>query len=118
MTEWAPHELAPMPPPIVARLLVVGSMGYCSPYWATALLRWFTTSPGWTNAERPSVRTSSTRFMYLEKSITMAWFTVLPARLVPPPRGRTGSPWRWARCITCATSSADRGSTTATGSIW
>ena len=34
----------------------------------------------------------STRFMYLQKSITSAAPTVCPASAVPPPRGRTGTP--------------------------
>ena len=43
--------------------------------------------------------------------------TVCPARLVPAPRGRTGTPSRAATATAAATSSASRGKATAEGSI-
>ena len=74
--------------------------------------------PGCTRAQRSSSLTSSTWFMYLLKSITMAWLTVCPAKLVPPERGRTGTWLSRATSITARTSSTLRGMTTPTGCIW
>ena len=73
--------------------------------------------PGWTRAQRSSGFTSRTPRMYLLKSMTMAWFTVWPARLVPPHLGRTGTRFLPATSMTARTSSALRGTTTPTGSI-
>ena len=56
--------------------------------------------------------------MYFEKSSTTAWLTVCPMRLVPPPRGRTGTLYRLASSSTARTSSFERGSTTPIGSTW
>jgi hypothetical protein len=39
-------------------------------------------------------------------------------RLVPPPRGRTGTLYRFASSSTAWTSSFERGSTTPIGSTW
>ena len=118
MTEWAPQVLLPMPPPTQARLAVVGSGAYwrpCGPIWRVS---WSRMMPGWTRAHCSSAFTSSTLFRYLLKSITMAWLTVWPARLVPPERGSTGMPSRAANSTTACTSAEERGMTTPTGSIW
>ena len=56
--------------------------------------------------------------MCLEKSSTTASLTVWPMRLVPPPRGRTGTLYRFASSSTARTSSFERGSTTPIGSTW
>ena len=53
-----------------------------------------------------------------EKSITIALPTVCPARLVPPPLGRTGILYFFASCIVLITSSCVLGKTIPTGSIW
>ena len=74
--------------------------------------------PGWVRAQPSSAFTSTTFRMYLEKSMITDWPTVWPARLVPPPLGSTDTPWRLAVSTTAITSSALRGSTTPTGSIW
>jgi len=56
--------------------------------------------------------------MNIEKSRTTAWLTVWPARLVPPPRGSTGT-WYWlASSRTAWTSAVVRGRTTPMGSTW
>ena len=55
--------------------------------------------------------------MCRDRSITIACPTVWPARLVPAPRGRTGTPNSPAVDTTAATSSASRGNTTPIGSI-
>ena len=74
--------------------------------------------PGWTRAQLSSRLTSTTWFRYLLKSITMAWLTVCPARLVPPARGSTGMRLSQAISMVACTSSGLRGITTPTGSIW
>ena len=74
--------------------------------------------PGWVRAHPSSALISTTFRMYLEKSMITDCPTVWPARLVPPPLGSTDTPCRWAASTTAITSSAFRGSTTPTGSIW
>jgi hypothetical protein len=54
---------------------------------------------------------SSTRFRYLEKSMTTATFTPCPARLVWPPSERMGTPWSRAIATVATTSSTLRGIT-------
>ena len=76
------------------------------------------TSPGWTRHQSSSRFTSSTWFMYLEKSMTMAWPTVWPASEVPPPRASTGTRCLLATSMTAWTSPLWRGTTTPTGSTW
>ena len=55
--------------------------------------------------------------MCRDRSITIALPTVWPARLVPAPRGSTGTPYSPAVDTTAATSPASRGKTTPIGSI-
>jgi hypothetical protein len=55
--------------------------------------------------------------MCLDRSMTTAWPTVWPARLVPAPLGRTGTPNWAATLIVAETSSGSRGKTTPMGSI-
>ncbi len=55
--------------------------------------------------------------MCREKSITTARPTVCPARLVPAPRGSTGTPCSAAVATTAAASSPSLGNTTPSGSI-
>ncbi len=105
-------------PPMVQRALVLGSTGKNSFSPASAWFRWFSTSPGSTQARRAAVSTSSTRRRYLVQSITSARLTVCPHWLVPPPRGSTGTPCSRAMAIAAATSSIVRGTITPTGSIW
>src|SRR5579885_3743704 len=87
----APEELLPIMPPMVARLLVEVSGPKVSPVGARAATSSSLTMPGCTRAHPASASTSSTRFLYLEKSSTRARPTACPARLVPPPRGRRGT---------------------------
>jgi hypothetical protein len=82
---------------------------------------WFSsscTTPGCTRAHFSSRFTSSTPFMYREKSRTSARFTVCPVSEVPPPRERNGTPCFCDSASAARTSSASRGMTTPTGSIW
>jgi hypothetical protein len=109
--------LLPIIPPMVARLLVEVSGPNISPYGAAARLSWSWTTPGWTRASRASRSSSMIRFMCREKSTTMASPTVCPARLVPAPRGSTGTPRRSAAATMATTSSARFGNATASGSI-
>ncbi len=55
--------------------------------------------------------------MCRDRSMTIACPTVWPARLVPAPRGSTGTPNSPAVVTTAATSAASRGKTTPIGSI-
>ena len=107
-----------MPPPMVARSWVAGSMAYCSPCGAAASLRAASTTPGWTRAQPSAASVSSTRAMWREQSSTIAWLTAWPAKLVPAPRASTGTPWLAAMRSTACTSAASLGKTTPTGSIW
>ena len=74
--------------------------------------------PGCTIAQRSSGFTVRTLFIYFVKSITIPWFTVCPARLVPPPRGRNIVLLSEHMRIISATSSAFFGSAIPNGSIW
>ncbi len=117
-TEWEPQELLPIAPPTLERLAVAGSGVKYSPVLRSSWLSCSSTMPGCTRAHRSSVLTSSTLFMYLDMSMTMARPTVCPARLVPPPLGSTGTPCLYASSTAAITSSRLRGSTTPSGSIW
>ena len=104
-------------PPIVARLAVEVSGPKIILCGASAAARSLRTTPGWTRAQPASALTSTIRFMYLEKSITTARPTACPARLVPPPRGSTGTPARRVVSSAACTSAASRGRITPIGSI-
>jgi len=56
-----------------------------------------------------------TAFRYLEKSITTATLQHCPARLVPPPRARMGTPCSRQTATAWTTSSIERGTTTPSG---
>ena len=81
--------MLPSIPPSVARFDVEVSGPKRRPSGRTWWFSSSCTSPGWTRAHSSSVFTSSTWFMYREKSRTSAWLTVCPVSDVPPPRGRT-----------------------------
>ena len=104
-----------MPPPMVARSCVAGSIAYISPCVAAASLSVASTKPGCTRAQPSPASISRTRAMWREKSSTIAWLIACPARLVPAPRGSTGKPRRAAMRTTACTSAASRGKTTPTG---
>ena len=116
--ECEPAELFPDIPPRVARFDVEVSGPNRRPIGRTWAFSSSWMTPGWTRHQSSSGFTSSTRCMYLEKSRTIAWLTVWPMRLVPPPRGRTGTLYRLASSSTARTSSFERGRTTPMGSTW
>jgi hypothetical protein len=115
ISEWVPHELLPIAPPSVPQAWVAGSGGKRSPCSAAAAFRMSLMHPGSTRASLVSGSTSSTRFMYLEKSRTTATLVVCPARLEPQPRGRIGAPWRRQAATARSTSSTSQGITTPIG---
>ena len=112
-----PAELLPIIPPSVARLLVEVSGPNASPCRAAARFSCSCTTPGCTRALRCPASISMMLLMCRDRSITIDRPTVWPARLVPAPRGRTGTPNSPAVDTTAATSSASRGNTTPIGSI-
>jgi hypothetical protein len=90
----APHELLPIMPPRAQWLCVEGLGPNWRPWPAR---RWLSTSrtiPGSTTQVRASGSTDTSLVQYLLQSITTAVFVDWPARLVPPPRDRTGAPKR------------------------
>ena len=103
-------------PPIVARFEVEVSGPNRRPIGRTWAFSSSWITPGSTRHQSSSRFTSSTRFMNFEKSSTTAWLTVWPMRLVPPPRGSTGTLYRFASSRTAWTSALERGSTTPIGS--
>ena len=116
-TDWLPAELLPIIPPSVARFLVEVSGPNTRPCRALARFSCSCTTPGCTRATRRSASISMIWFMCRDRSITIACPTVCPARLVPAPRGSTGTPNSAAVVSTAATSAASRGKTTPIGSI-
>ena len=116
-TDWLPAELLPIIPPSVARFLVEVSGPNTRPCRAAARFSCSCTTPGWTRATRRSASISMILVMCRDRSITIACPTVWPARLVPAPRGSTGTPNSPAVVTTAATSAASRGKTTPIGSI-
>jgi hypothetical protein len=117
VSEPLPAELLPSMPPIVARLLVDVSGPNISPWAAAASLSWSCTTPTSTTAVRATGSISTIRFMCRERSSTRPGPTVCPARLVPAPRGTTGTPNSAAVRTVAATSSWSRGKTTPRGVI-
>ena len=115
--EPLPAELLPIIPPIVARLLVEVSGPNISPCAAAARFSWSCTTPTSTTAVRASASMERIRFMCRDRSSTRPGPTVWPARLVPAPRGTTGTPNSPATRTAAATSSASRGNTTPSGMI-
>ena len=110
-----PAELLPTIPPIVARLLVEVSGPNIRPYVAAAPLSWSCTTPTSTSAVRASGSTSWTRCRCRDMSSTSPGPTVWPARLVPAPRGTTGTPSAAQADTAAATSSPCRGNATPSG---
>ena len=74
--------------------------------------------PGSTQAVPLAASTSSSRFRCLLVSMTSAAPTVWPHCEVPAPRGRIGTPAATAASAAQTASSAVRGTTTPSGSIW
>ena len=104
-------------PPSVARLLVDVSGPNMSPCSAAARFSCSCTTPGCTRATRCPASISMIWLLCRDRSITTPGPTVCPARLVPAPRGSTGTPNSPAVDTTAATSAASRGNTTPAGSI-
>ena len=105
-------------PPSVARFDVEVSGPKPSPKRFAARLRSSCTTPGCTRTRSASASIAPIAFMWREVSSTSPRPpAVCPARLVPPPRGTTGTPSRAAMLTAAATSSASRGNATASGSI-
>ncbi len=65
--------------------------------------------PGSTTAVPASVSTELTLVQYLVQSITTAALQHCPARLVPPPRESTGTPWSRQTATAFAAASGVRG---------
>ena len=106
MMERAPEELFPIMPPMVARLLGETSGANQRPW-----------GPGWMRAQRSSTFTSRIVLRYLDMSNWTARPTAWPARAVPAPRGRTGTPCRPHISTAAMASSGVLGITTPRGSI-
>src|SRR5579862_3583209 len=114
----APQELLPIMPPKQQWLWVAGSGPQVSKLLLSLRARLRSSShtvPGSTRAQRSRVFTSSTPCMYFDQSSTMATLQHWPARLVPPPRDRTGAPYLRQAATVCTTSSLDLGATTPMG---
>jgi hypothetical protein len=109
--------LLPTIPPIVARLLVEVSGPNIRPYAAAAPFRPSCTTPTSTTAVRASGSIWWMRFRWRDMSSTSPGPTVCPARLVPAPRGTTGTPSDAAAATAAATSSLCRGKATPSGRI-
>lgn len=92
-----PPELLPIMPPMVARLAVEVSGPNTRPDGAAARFSWAWTTPGSTRAVRASGSSSTMRFRWRDRSRTSPGPTVCPARLVPAPRGTSGTPCSAAR---------------------
>ena len=116
-TEWLPAELLPIIPPSVARLLVEVSGPNISPCCGGRQVELILHHAGLHPRPRRSASISMIWLMCRERSITTARPTAWPARLVPAPRGSTGTPNSPAVDTTAATSSASLGKTTPIGSI-
>src|SRR4051812_49297251 len=111
----APQELLPIIPPIVQVSCVDGFGPTISPCSASSALRSSRHAPGSTSARRAVVSTESRRLQYFDQSMTTPSLQHCPARLVPPPRERTGTPCsRHTRTVSTA-ASALYGTTTPTG---
>ena len=111
----APQELLPIMPPSVQFMCVAGSGPNRRPVSASCRFRTSSTMPGCTTQVRASASTDSSSVQYLEKSSTTAVLVHWPARLVPPPRDRTGAPNSRATAIAATASSGVRGTTTPIG---
>ncbi|HYJ74390.1 MAG TPA: hypothetical protein VEV65_02275 [Kineosporiaceae bacterium] len=73
------------------------------------------TTPGCTIALRASRSTCSISWQFFDQSMTIAVFVHSQARLVPPPRDRTGARCRAATRTATAAASGVRGTTTPIG---
>ncbi len=114
---WAvePHELFPIMPPIVQLTCVDGFGPTISPCAATASLTLSSAAPGSMMAVFAPGSTDTTRWQYLVQSITTASLQHWPARLVPPPRERTGAPASRQTATAATAAAALRGTTTPMG---
>ena len=113
-----PAELLPIAPPTALWLEVAGSGANISPSGASSMLSRSMTTPGSTHARRPAASTEVTRRQWAPRSTTTAAFTAWPFRLVPPPRGSTGTPLPAHHCTTRTASSTSCGTTARIGSTW
>src|SRR5438552_4300538 len=111
----APHELLPIIPPSVQFMCVEGFGPKLRPAPDSCSLSTSRTMPGSTRQVRAALSTESRRLQYLDQSSTTAVFVHCPARLVPPPRERTGAPCSRHTATASAAASTVRGTTTPIG---
>jgi len=117
LIERVPALLFATIPPTAARFVVLTSGVNCRPIGARCAFSWSRTTPGSTVAVPASGSTSRMRVRYFPTSMINARPTVCPARLVPPPRGRIGTPYFAASWTTAIRSSRSAGTATPYGSI-
>src|SRR5438094_7084314 len=111
----APHELLPIIPPSVQFMCVEGFGPKLRPAPDSCSLSTSRTMPGSTRQVRAALSTDSRRLQYLDQSSTTAVLVHCPARLVPPPRERTGAPCARHTATVSAAASTVRGTITPTG---
>ena len=113
-----PAELLPIAPPTELWLEVAGSGANIRPCGARSMFRRSITIPGSTRQRMAPASSDTSPRQCAPRSSTTARFTVWPLRLVPPPRGRSGTPRRTHQAATRTASSTSRGTTTTSGSTW
>src|SRR6266487_5075155 len=111
----APHELLPIIPPRVQFMWVEGRGPKLRPGPDSCSLSTSRTMPGSTTQVRAPTSTETRRLQYLDQSSTTAVLVHCPARLVPPPRDRTGAPCSRHTATASAAASTVRGTTTPIG---
>ena len=110
-----PHELFPIMPPMVQLTWVDGFGPTISPCGASASLTLSSAAPGSTIAVFACLSNETRWWQYFVQSMTTAVLTHCPARLVPPPRDRTGAPASRHTATAAAPASTVRGTTTPIG---
>ncbi len=93
-----------------------GSGGYQRPSAAAAFLTSALNAPGCTTATRAATSMSMARMRSVDSVIAPSMPVEPPDRLVPAPRGTTGTSWRLAQRSTACTSEVSLARTTACGS--
>src|SRR5215472_4231627 len=111
----APHELLPIIPPSVQFMCVDGFGPKLRPVVDSWSLSTSSTMPGSTTQVRAALSTDNSRWQYLDQSSTTAVLVHCPARLVPPPRDRTGAPCARHTATASAAASTVCGTTTPIG---
>src|SRR5215472_1672726 len=111
----APHELLPIIPPSVQFMCVDGFGPKLRPVVDSWSLSTSSTMPGSTTQVRAALSTDNSRWQYFDQSSTTAVLVHCPARLVPPPRDRTGAPCSRHTATASAAASTVCGTTTPIG---